>query len=60
MHDAILLIQKGIQRVLISQFNPSDPGKGKVKLLDNGVNILTKGKSTNTIMAGSVLKVAKK
>jgi hypothetical protein len=25
-HDAILLIQKGIQRVLVSQFNPSDHG----------------------------------
>ena len=25
-HDAIILIQKGIQRVLVSQFNPSDPG----------------------------------
>ncbi len=24
MYDAILLIQKGIQRVLISQFNPSE------------------------------------
>jgi hypothetical protein len=31
-HDAILLIQKGIQRVLVSQFNPSDPGKSMVKL----------------------------
>ncbi len=41
-HDAILLIQKGIQRVLVSQFNPSDPGKGMVKLLDNGDNILTR------------------
>jgi hypothetical protein len=40
-HDAILLIQKGIQCVLVSQFNPSDPGKGMVKLLDDGNNILT-------------------
>ncbi len=40
-HDAILLIQKGIQHVLVSQFNPSDPGKGMVKLLDDGDNILT-------------------
>jgi hypothetical protein len=39
-HDAILLLQKVIQRVLVSQFNPSDPGKGMVKLLDNGDNIL--------------------
>jgi hypothetical protein len=45
-HDAILLIQKGIQRVLFSQFNPSDPGKGMVKLLDNGDNILTRVHST--------------
>ncbi len=40
-HNAILLIQKGIQRVLVSQFNPSDPGKGMAKLLDDGDNILT-------------------
>ena len=31
--DAILLLQKGIQRVLVSQFNPSDPGKGMVNCL---------------------------
>ncbi len=60
MHDAILLIQKGIQRVLVSQFNPSDPGKGVIKLLDNSDNILTRVHSTNAIMAGSVLKSAKK
>jgi hypothetical protein len=60
MHDAILLIQKGIQRVLVSQFNPSDPGTGMVKLLDNGNNILTRVQSTNAIKAGSVLKLAKK
>ena len=60
MHDAILLIQKGIQRVLISQFNPRDPGKGMVKLLDNGDNILTRVQSTDAITAGSVLKSAKK
>jgi hypothetical protein len=59
-HNAFLLIQKGIQRVLVSQFNPSDPGKGMVKLLDNGNNILTRVQSTNSIMAGSVLKLAKK
>jgi hypothetical protein len=40
-HNAILLFQKGIQRVLVSQFNPSNPGKGTVKLLDDGDNILT-------------------
>jgi len=40
MHDVILLFQKGIQRVLVSQFNPSDPGKGMVKLLDDGDSIL--------------------
>ena len=59
-HDAILLLQKGIQRVLVSQFSPSDPGKGMVKLLNNGDNILTRIQSTNAITAGSVLKSAKK
>jgi hypothetical protein len=59
-HDAILLLQKGIQRVLISQFNPSDPGKGMVKILDEGDNILTRIQSTDAITAGSVLKSAKK
>ena len=29
-HNAILLTQNGIKRVLISQFNPNDPGKGMV------------------------------
>ncbi len=58
-HDAILLLQKGIQRVLVSQFNPSDPGKGMVKLLKDG-NILTREQSTDAITAGSVLKSAKK
>jgi hypothetical protein len=60
MHDAILLLQKGIQRILVSQFNPSNPGKGMVKLLDNGNNILTRVKLTNAIIAGSVIKAAKK
>ena len=59
-HDAILLIQKGIQHVLVSKFNPSDPCKGMVKLLDNGNNILTQVQSTDAITAGSVLKLAKK
>ena len=59
-HDAILLIQKGIQCVLISQFNPSDPGKGMVKFLDDGDNKLTRVQSTDAIMAGSVLKSASK
>jgi hypothetical protein len=58
-HNAILLIQKGIQRVLLSQFNPSDPGNGMVKLLDNSDNILTQVHSTDAITAGSVLKAAK-
>jgi hypothetical protein len=58
-HDAILLLQKGIQRVLVSQFNPSNPGKGMVKLLNDGNNILTRVKSTNVITAGSVIKAAK-
>ncbi len=46
-HDAILLLQKGIQCVLISQCNTSDPGKGMVKLLDGGDNILTRIQSTD-------------
>jgi hypothetical protein len=32
-HEAILLLQKGIRCVLVSQFNPSNPGKGMEKLL---------------------------
>ena len=60
MHDAILLFQKGIQHELVSQFNPSDPGKGMVKLLDDGDNILTRVKLTDAIMAGSVVKLAKR
>jgi hypothetical protein len=27
MHDAILLLQKGIHHVLVSQFNPKQPGQ---------------------------------
>ena len=57
-HNAILLLQKGVQQVLISQFNPSNPGEGMVKLLNNGANILTQVKSTDAITAGSVLKMA--
>jgi len=60
MHETILLLQKGIQHVLVSQFNSSDPGKGMVKLLDDGDNILTRVQSTDAITAGSVLKSAKK
>ena len=59
-HDAILLIQKGIQRILVSQFNPRDPDNGMVKLLDNRDNILTQVQSTDAITAESVLKSAKK
>jgi hypothetical protein len=58
-HDTILLLQKGIHRVLVSQFNPSDPGKGMEKLLEDGTNLLTNVKSTNAITANSVLKAAK-
>ncbi len=60
MHDAILLLQKGIWHVLISQFNPSDPGKGMEKFLDDGNNLLTLVKSTEAITANSVIKQAKK
>jgi hypothetical protein len=58
-HDVILLLQKGIWRVLISQFNSSDPGKGMEKLLDDRNNLLTLVKSTDTITAGSIIKAAK-
>jgi hypothetical protein len=60
MHDAILLLQKGIWHVLISQFNLTDPGKGLEKLLDDGNNLLTLAKSTDAITANSVIKEAKK
>jgi hypothetical protein len=59
MHNAILLLQKGVQHVLQSQFNPSNPGKGMEKLLDTGDNQLTLVKSTDAITAGSVIKKAK-
>ena len=58
-HDAILLLQKGITRVLISQFNPSDPGNGMKKLLDDGDNLLTKVKATDAVTAGAVLQASK-
>jgi hypothetical protein len=59
-HDAILLLQNGIRCVLISQFNPSNPGKGMAKLLEDGSNLLTiVMKSTDIIMANLVLKAAK-
>jgi hypothetical protein len=58
-HNSILLLQKGIRRVLVSQFNPSNPGKGMEKLLKDGTNLLTNIKLTNTITANSVLKAAK-
>jgi hypothetical protein len=58
-HDAILLLQKGIRRILVSQSNPSDPGKGMEKLLKDGTNLLTYVKSTNAITTNSVLKAAK-
>jgi hypothetical protein len=46
--------------VLISQFNPSNPGKGMEKLLGDGNNLLTLVKSTDAIMANSIIKQAKK
>jgi hypothetical protein len=57
-HDAILLLQKGIRRILVSQSNPSNPGKGMEKLLKDGI-LLTNVKLTNAITANSVLKAAK-
>ncbi len=58
-HDAILLLQKGIRCVLVSEFNPSNLGKGMEKLLKDGTSLLTNVKSTNAITANSVLKAAK-
>jgi hypothetical protein len=58
-HDAILLLQKGIRRVLISQFNPSNPDKGMEKLLDDGNNLLTLVKSTDAITASYIITKAK-
>jgi hypothetical protein len=60
MHDAILLLQKGIHHILVSQFNPSNPGKGMIKLLNDGDNILMRVKSTDAITAGFIIKAAKK
>jgi hypothetical protein len=58
-HDAIHLLKKDIWRVLQSQFNPSNPGKGMEKLLNTGGNQLTLVKLTVAITAGSVIKKAK-
>ncbi len=58
-HNAILLLQKGIWCVVISQFNPSNPGKGMEKLLDDGNNLLTLVKSTDAITASYIVKEAK-
>jgi hypothetical protein len=58
-HDAILLLQKDIRCVLVSQFNPSNPGKGMEKLLEDKSNLLTIVKSTDAITANSVLKAVK-
>ncbi len=46
--------------MLISQFNPSNLGKGMEKLLDDDNNLLTLVKSTDAIMASYVVKEAKK
>jgi hypothetical protein len=59
MHDVILLLQKGIRCVLVSQFNPSNLGNDMEKLLKDGTNLLTNVKPTNAITAFSVLKAAK-
>jgi hypothetical protein len=53
-------LHNGIWHVLISQFNPSNPGKGMEKLLNDGNNLLTLVKSTDGIMASYVVKEAKK
>jgi hypothetical protein len=59
MHNAILLLQKGIHPVLLSQFNSGNLGKGMAKLLEDGSNLLNNVKSTDTITANSVVKAAK-
>ncbi len=46
--------------MLIGQFNPSNPGKGMEKLLNDGNNLLMLVKSTDTITTGSIIKAAKK
>ncbi len=45
--------------MLISQLNPSNPGKGMEKLLDGGNNLLTLVKSTDAIAANYIIKEAK-
>jgi hypothetical protein len=60
MCNAILLLQKGIWHVLIGQFDLSSLGKGLEKLLDEGNNLLMMVKTTDAIMAGSIIKAAKK
>ncbi len=45
--------------MLISQFNPGDPGKGMEKLLNDGDNLLTLVMSTDAITARYVNKEAK-
>jgi hypothetical protein len=57
--NAILLLEKGIRHVLVSQFNPSNPGKGMAKLLKDGSNLLTIVKLTDAITTNLILKAAK-
>ncbi len=45
--------------MLISQFNTSNPGRGMEKLLDNGNNLLTLVKSTDSITASYIVKEPK-
>ncbi len=45
--------------MLISQFNPSHPGKGMEKLLNDGNNLLTLVNSTDAITVSYVIKEAK-
>ncbi len=60
MHDAILLLKNCIRCVLISQYNPSNLGKGMEKPINDGNNLLTLVKSTGAIMTSYVVKEAKK
>ncbi len=43
---------------LISQYNPSNPGKGMEKLLNDGDNLLTLVKSTDAITVSYVINEA--
>jgi hypothetical protein len=59
MHDAILLLQKGHLAHPPMPIQPQQPGQGHGEAPHTGDNQLTLVKSTNAIMAGSVIKKVK-